>query len=298
MSEWYWYTGWLPSLLTVAGNGVVIYLIASCRKLRTTNNRFVLSLAVADFFVGICFYPGQAICHFLAASCQYPNVSDDIAVLAIYFSVYNLCAMTLDRYIAIVKPLQYVSLMTSQRASMVIAVAWLFPLSAYFIPSLCVSLNLFSINFKISVIVWTTIFEFVPCILLLVVTIQVLITSRRHNRHDAHLTSQIRYNRPNVKLATMHSASSVKVITTVVVFFLSCWTVEVYSSICYFTAFCTRSTNLSSVVCILVIINSTANPVAYALFKRDIKQEFEKIFFIKALKETTRNFERTGTTSV
>ena len=90
-------TGWLPSLLAVVGNGLVVDLVLTRRRLRATANRFVLSLSIADFCVGACFYPGHAICHFLLTSCN-EMIRDDIAVLMIYSSVSNLCAMTLDRY--------------------------------------------------------------------------------------------------------------------------------------------------------------------------------------------------------
>lgn len=298
MSEWYWVTGWLPSLLAVLGNGLVIYLIVTCRSLHTTNNRFVLSLAIADLCVGICFYPGQVICHFLGSSCKYSTISDDIAVLAIYSSVSNLCAMTLDRYIAIVRPLQYLALMTYRRATMLIAAAWLSPFFIYFIPSICATLNFIRIDFKVSNIVWTTIFEFIPCTVLLLATAQTIIISRKHYRQDAQLKSQILYNRPNIKY-TLQSTSSVKVITTVVTIFLSCYAVEVYSSFCHFTTLCNRGNNLHSAVFFLVITNSAANPVAYALFKRDIKKELDKVFRRKTAKNTiVRNSERTATTSV
>ncbi|KAJ7383301.1 hypothetical protein OS493_029266 [Desmophyllum pertusum] len=289
MNSWYWNTGWLPSVLAVVGNGLVIYLILARRRLRTTNNRFVLSLAIADFCVGACFYPGHVICHFLLTSCN-QMIRDDIAVLMIYSSVSNLCAMTLDRYIAIVRPLRYMSLMTARRATMLTVAAWIIPLSIYFIPSVCASLNLFRINFKISVIIWTTIFEFIPCVVLLMATTQAVITSRKHYRRDALLNSQIRYNRPNLKCT--RSASSTKVMGTVVATFLICYAVEVYSSFCYFTALCVMNKNLYSVVRFLVLVNSAANPIAYALFKRDIKKELGKMFDKKYVR-TRRIFERT-----
>ncbi|XP_078361626.1 beta-2 adrenergic receptor-like [Oculina patagonica] len=275
MSGWYWKTGWLPSLLAVVGNSLVIYLILTVPKLRTTNNRFVLSLAIADFCVGICFYPGHAICHFLLTSCN-KMIRDDIAVLMIYSSVSNLCVMALDRYIAIVKPLHYMSLMTARQATILTAFAWIIPLSTYFIPSVCVSLGLFSINFGVSVIVWTTIFEFVPCILLSLATAHAVIISRRHCRRDAQLDLQIRYNRPNQR--RRRSSYSVTLIATVVAIFLACYAVEVYSSFCHFTELCVMNKNLYNLVRFLVIVNSAANPIAYALLKRDIKKELDKIF--------------------
>ena len=276
MSGWYWMTGWLPSLLAVAGNGLVICLILARRKLRTTNNRFVLSLAIADFGVGIFYYPGHAICHFLLTSCNV-MIRDDIAVLMIYSSVCNLCAMALDRYIAIVRPLHYMSLMTAKKATILTTVAWLIPLSTYFIPAVCSSVGLIHLDLKLSVIIWTTMFEFVPCVGLFLATTQAVITSRKHCRRDAWLSSQIRFN-PRLTSKLRRSTCSATVIAAVVAIFQISYTVEIYSSFCYFTAVCAMHKNLYNVVRFLVIVNSAANPIAYSLLKRDIRRELARIF--------------------
>ncbi len=41
--------------------------------------------------------------------------------------------------------------------------------------------------------------------------------------------------------------------------------------------------NLYNVVRFLVIINSAANPIAYALFKQDFKEELDKMFRQKSI---------------
>ncbi len=289
MSSWYWLIGWLPSLLAVVGNGLVIYLVTARRKLRTTGNRFVLSLAIADFCVGACFYPGHAICHFLLTLCN-EIIRDDIAVFMLYSSVSNLCAMAFDRYIAIVKPLRYASLMTARQATVLTALAWIIPLSIYFIPSVSASLGLLRLDFRISVIVWTTIFEFLPCVGLLLATTHALKAWRRHYRRDAQLHSQLRYNRPSLK--RLGPTSSAKVLATVVALFLICYAVEVYSSFCHFTAFCVMKRNLYKVVRFLVIVNSAANPIAYAFLRRDIRKELQKILCKKFLLKTKRSFDQ------
>ena len=261
MTSWYWMTAWLPSLPAVIGNGLVMYLILTRRRLRTTQNKFVLSLAIADFCVGVCYYPGHAICQFLLTSCNE--------------MMSNLCAMAFDRYVAIVRPLHYITLMTTKRAKILTVVAWMIPLIVYFIPAVCASLHLFRMNFKISVIIWTTIFEFIPCTMLLLATIQVVIIARKHCRRDARLSLKFR-----------RSACSGTVIGTVVAVFLLCYAVEVYSSFCYFTSLCSRDKHLYNVVRFLVIMNSAANPVAYALFKRDMRKELDKIICKKSFKKT------------
>ena len=49
--------GWLLSIATAVGNGFVIFLVAKNRRLHSSAaNWYVLSLAVADFGVGIAFF--------------------------------------------------------------------------------------------------------------------------------------------------------------------------------------------------------------------------------------------------
>ena len=57
METWFWVLGWFLSILTMVVNGFVIFLVCSKRQLRTKTNAFVVSLAVADFGVGIIAVP-------------------------------------------------------------------------------------------------------------------------------------------------------------------------------------------------------------------------------------------------
>ena len=273
--HWYWILGWIPSTLAILGNGLVIYLICSRRRLKTNPNRFVLSLALADFGVGACFFPSHFICNLHQSNCN-SRIADDIAVVMIYSSITSLCAMTVDRYLAIVRPLTYTTLMTRRRAVCLIVSSWLVPFVTYFVPALCTSLHGCSINFNITVVIWTSMFEFIPCVLLLLVTVKIIRTARNHCRHFAKLDSQLRYNAPYHK--GHRTVSSARVIGTVVAIFIACYALEVYSSLCYFTKVCKATDDLVRVVFFLVVTNSAANPIAYALFKRDIKNELRNTF--------------------
>jgi len=59
METWFWILGWFLSILTMTWNGVIIFLVCSRRHLRTKINAFVVSLAVADFFVGVNVIPSM-----------------------------------------------------------------------------------------------------------------------------------------------------------------------------------------------------------------------------------------------
>ena len=53
METWFWVLGWAFSVLTITGNGFIIFLVGRNRPLRTKTNAFIASLAVADFLVGV-----------------------------------------------------------------------------------------------------------------------------------------------------------------------------------------------------------------------------------------------------
>ena len=75
-SQWFWIFGWFLCILTVVVNGFVIFLVYSKRQLRTKTNVFVVSLAVADFGVGMFAAPSRLLCS-MVNEC----ISDKIASL-------------------------------------------------------------------------------------------------------------------------------------------------------------------------------------------------------------------------
>ena len=110
MEIWIWILGWSLSILTMAGNGFVIFIVCRKRQLRTKTNAFVVSLAVADFFVGMSVVPTEFFCN-VASGCnrqdeKYNLIISFICGLFLYASAVNLCSLVLDRYIAVVKPLK------------------------------------------------------------------------------------------------------------------------------------------------------------------------------------------------
>ena len=68
METWFWVLGWFLSILTMVLNGFVIFLVCSKRQLRTKTNTFIVSLAVADFGVGMLAVPSRFFCS-LATEC-------------------------------------------------------------------------------------------------------------------------------------------------------------------------------------------------------------------------------------
>ena len=123
METWFWILGWSLSILTLAGNGFIIFLVCSKRQLRTKTNAFVVSLAVADFCVGVSVVPTMFFCE-MATGCTGQWTIIWLRILFSYSSAINLCSLVVDRYIAVVKPLIYLTFMTRRRVIQMVSLSW------------------------------------------------------------------------------------------------------------------------------------------------------------------------------
>jgi len=132
MENWFWILGWSLSLLTMAGNGLVIFIVCRNQRLRTKPNGFIVSLAVADFFVGMSAVPSLYFCE-MASGCDsqtlLSHAIDFIRWLFEYASAVNLCSLVLDRYIAVAKPLKYLTLMKRCRVIQMMLISCAVPVT-------------------------------------------------------------------------------------------------------------------------------------------------------------------------
>lgn len=118
----------LINVVVICGNTLVIAAVAVTSKLQTITNYFIVSLAVADLLVGLTTLPFSLtyevlkIWVFGTIWCQVWLAVD---VWLSTSSILNLCAISFDRYIAVTRPVQYPSLMTSKRARILIAAVWI-----------------------------------------------------------------------------------------------------------------------------------------------------------------------------
>ncbi|XP_007535429.2 trace amine-associated receptor 7a-like [Erinaceus europaeus] len=116
-------------VLTIFGNLLVMISILHFKQLHSPANFLIASLACADFLVGVtvmpfstvrsvesCWYFGQSYCMF--HSCFEGSFC--------YASIYHLCFISLDRYIAVTDPLVYPTRFTMSVAGVCIVFSWLF----------------------------------------------------------------------------------------------------------------------------------------------------------------------------
>ncbi|XP_048215408.1 D(4) dopamine receptor [Perognathus longimembris pacificus] len=122
----------------LAGNSLVCVSVASERALQTPTNYFVVSLAAADLLLALLVLP-----LFVYSEVQggvwllSPRLCDALMAMDVMLctaSIFNLCAISVDRFVAVAVPLRYSRL--GRRQLLLIAATWLLS-AAVAAPVLC-----------------------------------------------------------------------------------------------------------------------------------------------------------------
>ncbi|KAK6493454.1 5-hydroxytryptamine receptor 4-like [Huso huso] len=122
---------------TVVGNFLLVLAIAYFKQLHSPTNSFVLSLAIADFLVGLtvmpysmirtiegCWYFGSIFC----------RIHSSLDVMLCTASIFHLSCIAFDRYYAVCNPLVYGFKMSKWRVTVLIVICWIVPLLISFAP--------------------------------------------------------------------------------------------------------------------------------------------------------------------
>lgn len=118
----------LIDLAVVLGNSLVVAAVLTTRKLRTVTNIFIVSLACADLLLGFAVLPfsisievvdiwlwGNIWCSMWLA----------IDVWLCTASILSLCAISLDRFVAVTHPIRYPSIVSPFRGRVLVALVWI-----------------------------------------------------------------------------------------------------------------------------------------------------------------------------
>ena len=276
---WFVVPGAVLSLVTVVGNGLVVYLITTRKRLHNATNWIVLSLAFADFLLGAGYLPGNIL---LAGKLLLRHSVVSFLAAA---SVLNLSLLTVDRYVFITRPLRYSTLMTTKRAVLLIVAVWL----ASFVPHLLLYLTSAENDtanpprafefFDVAV------FEILPMLALPFLAGRIFVIVRRQERRMKIQMRQVRFNRQAEPGSEMSShnrrTSTMKFICGAVAVFGFCYLCETFLTI--YRLVLGRDTVGSetslyyNILVFVFIVNSAINPVVYALFKSDIKRSLKRM---------------------
>ena len=213
-------------------NGFVIFFVCSKRQLRTKTNAFIVSLAVADFGVGMLAVPSHFFCS-LTTDCT-PRSKEGLIVMfvrvfTIYASGTNLVSLVLERYVDFVKPLKYLTFMTRRRVIQMVVTSWGIP---FLFILILVSTRLIAIDRIMAMLGYLCLlFEIILCVILIFFLASRLVVYNLNSR-DRNLAKQLRFNQMVAKAKTQNT-SAIKWVALITYVFLSCYGIMMRCSLLF-----------------------------------------------------------------
>lgn len=277
LSTWYGLAG----LAAIIGNAIVLWLLARNESLRTISNLFLTSLAAADFLVGTVIAPVWIITRCLKYNANtyvktHGKANDYLWIHTTVATTFNLCCVSLDRYIAIIHPLRYQGLLTKTRCYVFIAIVWLM--------SLVLPCSRFLVKDG-SVTLWlsfTIITVLIPMIVIVFCSIRIFKAAEEQSKKI--ITDNTLQNQDAVKRGKKNCKAA-KTVSIVVGLFVVCWLPSLITSLVnYFTPdHCGLSKQLSyytvwTLVEALAFTSSGINPWVYCLRNDEFYEAFIRTF--------------------
>ncbi|ESO96952.1 hypothetical protein LOTGIDRAFT_178224 [Lottia gigantea] len=288
----------------VFGNLLVITSVMKFERLRVITNYFIVSLAFADLLVAILVMPFNAFNEisekwlFGRVMCDIFNAND---VLFSTASILHLCCISMDRYIAILHPLQYETKMTKTRVAIMLAVTWVASILISYIPIqsqlYTTSENyqalesdhhacLFIVN-RVYAGVSSCVSFWIPCTIMVFVYAKIYMEARKQEKfiqsnavymqysHSVGKRDAQRFERKRMKREHKAAKTLGIIMGAFILCFLPFFSWYVITSMC--REKCPYPPILGSILFWIGYFNSCLNPILYAYFNRDFRTAFKKI---------------------
>nr|XP_056706492.1 substance-K receptor [Euleptes europaea] len=120
---------------SVVGNGIVIWIILSHRRMRTVTNYFIVNLALSDLLMAVLntvfnfIYACHNVWYFGEGFCRFLNL---VPITAMFVSIYSMTAVAAERYMAIIHPFK--RKLSARNTKVIIGAIWLVAFGLAFPP--------------------------------------------------------------------------------------------------------------------------------------------------------------------
>ncbi len=273
-------------VVSILGNGLVLYVICKHQSLRSITNYIIASLAFADFLVGVIGIPCVLINNLgLPRNFYGCLIMNSTIVSLAYISVFNLVAVAIERCLAIGFPLQNMKHFNSRIAIIVIIFCWLAGIVVGMLPVMGWNMGpsditddcVFVLIMDYRYLVYGLFFSFFLLPLSIVYVSYSYIFYFVHKSTRAiNATNKLQLSCKNIK----GELRTAKKIFIIILLFTLCWLpLNIVNSITYYT----NKTNVPTLITAIILshANSAINPFIYVYGNAKFQMALSKIWFLK-----------------
>ncbi|NP_001076562.1 trace amine associated receptor 14h [Danio rerio] len=279
------------ALLTVCGNLLVIISVSHFKQLHTPANILILSLAASDLLVGVFVIP--LYLSWIIESCWTSgllmcSIFKFVNFQATSVSVHTVSLIAVDRFLALSFPFFYSEKISLNVNCIAALLNWLFSLiynvtllyvngnfTDVVCPGVCVS-----VVGVVSSIVDLLLVFVMPCILIIILYTHVFVIAKKHATAIRALQVHNSTESSKNKISDKSERKAAMLLGILVFVFLLCLLpyyitsiVVSYSTVDLF--------HVRDVAVIFFLLNSTTNPIIYALFYPWFQKSLKLIFTFK-----------------
>lgn len=291
-------------IAVICVNMLVLVLYSKRRQLRTKTNTLLVSLATSDLLMGLCGIPLYIACNAF--------LKEEVCIAqAVVFrftavsTMFHILAITGERYVCVLYPMHYITIVTGKRILRVIACIWAISLFAALIQlSWVLPFGYFSknvIKFTSSLVyncVGLTVCFAIPFFIMVVVYSKMFITIRRQVQKIKRQSVHVDPATSSINIRSSHRQSRALLIFTVMLgLFAGSWVTwyisifQLYMNISFF------SEESMAVFDFLRVGVSLINPLLYTFLKNDFREALKSVVKHKRTNLEVCASQTTGTTA-
>ena len=257
-------------------------------------NTFLVSLAISDISMAILVIPGFAV---FCAECTYTLtkycwVFGGARDIAFQGTIFNILAITYDRYIAVLRPLQYPTKMNQRRVIAILLLVWMTPFATASVRNVWQhtwSSEAAGTAEKAYNVVLVSTVVFFPLVIMLSVNIMIMktITKHRNRVHASHQNGQGTSPESQLDSSVYNKSDNSKIscrrfegarrrkgtisCVLVVFIFVAAWFPRAFYNISRLGGMPDKPV-LTKISLFLLFLQSSVNPFIYSFYRNDFRR--------------------------
>eukprot|EP00795_Rhopilema_esculentum_P013543 gene13543-4431_t len=247
--------------ISICLNGVIMFLISTKRCLRTKANAMIFNMCVVDLsftFTGRLIFASNVI-----------TLSNDLCKSGMYvghttiaLSVYALCCLTFERYVAIFYPYRYPRYLTRRNIAIGIGFSWMIPCtvgSLTFIPDVDSETVLFALAANNIALV----------IFILTLTARIIYAVFKIEREIR--STSARFSNSLSRKCLLRSSRGIRLLTVAMMLIFCCYTPLSLTTLFHFEILSTGWLRRNIIAITLASFSDIINPILIILSTNDIR---------------------------